>query len=144
MSIAIITAPDPRIAAARGLPREVVSQLVERASLAGRTVAICNCSTPAHLAACLRRADGEGTEFVLLDPGMDAHAGPAFQDALARIGVPYIQVHAGASRPAGAVRCESCVSVIDGYGAQGYVLALAIALEHLGCVECENPVHVGT
>lgn len=144
MSIAIFAAPDGARSGAHGLPREVVSQLVERASLAGKTVALCSCRDASDILDRLRRIDGRNTEFLLLDPGPDAHVGGELDAALHRSGVPYIEVHADST---GALQ-HSCVgsplNVIDGYGAQGYVLALSIALERLGCSECENNIHVGT
>ncbi len=144
MSIAILAAPDGARSGAHGLPREVVSQLVERASLAGKTVAVCSCRNASDVLDRLRRIDGRNTEFLLLDPGHDARIGGELDAALHRAGVPYIEVHADAT----ATPQHGCVgaplNVIDGYGAQGYVLALSIALEHLGCSECENTFHVGT
>lgn len=144
MSIAIITAPQGPQPHANGLPREVVSQLVERASRAGRTVAVCGCRNVADVIECLRHARGNGTEFLLLDPGMRTPANGELDAWLDRTGVPYIEVHADVSAPTGRAAMAHPLSVIDGYGAQGYVLALSIALEHLGCAECENDIHVGT
>lgn len=144
MSIAILAAPDGARSGAHGLPREVVSQLVERASLAGKTVAVCSCRDMSDVLDRLRRIDGRNTEFLLLDPGSASHIDGELDAALHRAGVPYIEVHAdgNGSLP------HSCVgtplNVIEGYGAQGYVLALSIALERLGCSECENNIHVGT
>jgi hypothetical protein len=38
----------------------------------------------------------------------------------------------------------ACLAVAQGYRAQSYTLALEMALEHLGCAECESERHVGT
>ncbi|HEY5804415.1 MAG TPA: 3-dehydroquinate dehydratase [Lysobacter sp.] len=149
MSIAIIAAPiiaapDGERSGARGLPREVVSQLVERASQAGKTLSVCSCRNASDVIRRLRLIDGNSTEFLLLDPGARAAVnGDDLGAALLRIRVPYIEVHADASG-ATDIAIGNPVSVIDGYGAQGYVLALSIALERLGCAECENDIHVGT
>ncbi len=67
MSIAIITASQAPQRHANGLPREVVSQLVERASRAGRTVAVCGCRDVADVIECVRRARGSGPEFLLTE-----------------------------------------------------------------------------
>ncbi|UNK49028.1 type II 3-dehydroquinate dehydratase [Lysobacter sp. S4-A87] len=142
MSIAILAAPDGARFGAHGLPREVVSQLVERASQAGKTVAVCSCRNASDILDRLRRLDGRSTEFLLLDPGPDAHVGGELDAALNLVGVPYIEVHA--DRTGSFERVGTPLNVIDGYGAQGYVLALSIALEWLGCTECENDIHVGT
>ncbi|GAA5067541.1 3-dehydroquinate dehydratase [Lysobacter panacisoli] len=144
MSIAIITASQAPQRHANGLPREVVSQLVERASRAGRTVAVCGCRDVADVIECVRRARGSGTEFLLLDPGTRAAANGELDEWLDRAGVPYIEVHADVAAPMARPAMAHPLSVIDGYGAQGYVLALSIALEHLGCAQCENDIHVGT
>ena len=142
MSIAILTAPGAT-PADTGLPREVLSQLVERAALAGKTVALRHCRTPADAARTLRECSRCGTEFLLLDP---RHcSGSDLGNQLDRAGVPYIVVHPGAGQAAHHDEAPGHpLSVIDGYGAQGYVLALSIALEHLGCNDWEDDVHVGT
>ena len=61
--------------------------------------------------------------------------------------VPYIEVHddrAGALEGSLPANCGCRLGVVHGYGSQSYTLALSIALEHLGCAESENDVHVGT
>jgi 3-dehydroquinate dehydratase len=144
MSIAILAAPDGARSGAHGLPREVVSQLVERASLAGKTVAVCSCRDMSDVLDRLRHIDGRNTEFLLLDPGPAANLNGELDAALQRSGVPYIEVHADGDGSPGHSCAGNPLNVIDGYGAQGYVLALSIALERLGCSECENNIHVGT
>jgi len=144
MSIAIITAAHAIADRPAGLPREVISQLVERAGQAGRTVAIRSCRSAREIADCLRRMKGDGTQFVLLDPGPHALAGNELEACLSHLAQPGIEVHAHRDHATGASCAWKPISVIDGYGAQGYVLALSIALEYLGCAECENDVHVGT
>ncbi|MBU8978036.1 type II 3-dehydroquinate dehydratase [Lysobacter sp. MMG2] len=141
MSIAILTAQHGR-SGINGLPREVVSQLAGRASQAGRTIAVRGCRDVAEMVERLRRVDGKGTEFLLLDPG--ARADDALGAALEEVRIPYIEVHADDVRAHAPSIGRHRLDVVDGYGAQGYLLALSIALEHLGCAECENDVHVGT
>jgi len=144
MSIAIITAPNGRVDQPAGLPREVVSQLVERAAQAGRTVAVRACSSAMEIVDCLRQSGGNGTEFVLFDPGVHSLSRSGIGACVSRLGTPCIEVHAGAGGPVEIASVAQALSVIDGYGAQGYVLGLSIALEYLGDAECENAIHVGT
>ncbi len=144
MSIAILTAPGDAVRGVHGLPKEIVSQLVGRASQAGRTVAVRGCRDVAEMVECLRRVDGKGTEFLLLDPGARRCGDAALGAALDDVGVPYIEVHVDGIRAAAAEPTGHPLDVVDGYGVQGYVLALSIALEHLGCAECENDVHPAT
>lgn len=144
MSIAIIAAAHGVAGQSVGLSREVIAQLVERASQAGRTISIRTCRTVGDMADCLRRLDGNGTEFVLLDPGTHASSNREISACLHELKAPSIEVHAELPCTACVPACGKPVSVIGGYGAQGYVLALSIALEYLGCSECENRFHVGT
>jgi len=144
MSIAIITAHRGLVEQPAGLPREVVSQLVERAAQAGRTVAVRACSSATEIVDCLRQSNGNGTEFVLFDPGVECLSRSAIGACVARLDLPCIEVHANADGPVGIDSAAGALSVIDGYGAQGYVLGLSIALEYLGDAECENAIHVGT
>ncbi len=133
MSIAILTAADTP---SGGLPREVLSQLVQRAALAGKTIAVRHCRNAPDAAQALRHCRRCGSEFVLLDP---RHC-----DGSDGAGLPCIVVNPDPSRPAEASSRSGALSVIDGYGAQGYVLALTLALDYLGCNDWENDVHVGT
>lgn len=144
MSIAILTARHDTVGGVQGLPKEIVSQLAGRASQAGRTIAVRGCRDVAEMVECLRRVDGKGTEFLLLDPGARLRGDGALDAVLDDVGVPYIEVHADGTGVDAAASSGHPFDVVGGYGAQGYVLALSIALEHLGCAECENDVHVGT
>lgn len=146
MSIFVITGAGIRDGTAHGLPREVMSQLVEHAAMAGKAIAVRGCRTTSEIAGCLHAARDSGAEFILLDPGpcgsTDEHLAPALEN----LPIPYIEVHDdsfGALEAPIAPRIGHPVNVIQGYGAQSYVLALSIALEHLGCAECENDIHVG-
>ena len=144
MSIAILTAPHDAGCGVHALSKEIVSQLVGRASQAGRTIAVRGCRDVAEMVECLRRVNGKGTEFLLLDPGARGCGNAALDAALDDVGVPYIEVHADGSRADDTEPVGRPLDVVDGYGAQGYVLALSIALEHLGCAECENDLHPAT
>lgn len=149
MSIAIIRGPEPaqpESADSNAIPKEVISLLVNRASMAGKTIALRICRSDADLLHCLSRANAAGFEFVMIDPGACASNSEQLQERLTGLGMPYIEVHddhVGALEPTLAVDCGPRLSLIQGYGSQSYMLALSIALEHLGCAECENDVHVG-
>lgn len=160
MSIAIIRGPQSipsddagrevtsvRAAANEGIiPRKVISQLVEYASKAGKTVALRNCHSEAELLGCLHGAGEARYEFVIFDPGICACNDDRLRTALSQMKVPYIEVHddhCGALEPALAPECGPRLHLIQGYGAQSYTQALSLALEYLGCAECENDIHVG-
>jgi 3-dehydroquinate dehydratase-1 len=147
MSIAIIRSPDTEPPRAGGVSTEVVSLLVERASIAGKALALRNCDSDAEVFDCLRRIDDSSVEFVLFDPGACACVSERLRTKLNALKVPYIEVHDdhfGALENPLSVDSGPRMRLIQGYGSQSYTLALSIALEHLGCGECGNDVHVGT
>jgi hypothetical protein len=61
--------------------------------------------------------------------------------------VPYIEVHDDSHGRAGPALTDGAgprVAVVSGYAAQNYTLAMSVALEALGCADCENEFNVGT
>lgn len=101
------------------------------------------CETELELVSCLRHAND--AEFLLLDPGNCSC--DTIREELERLTVPYIEVHDddfGALESPLAPACGRPLKLIQGRGSQSYAVALSIALDHLGCAECENNYHVGT
>lgn len=144
VTIVMIQGPD----ACRHAPEAtdaVHAALSRRARSAGQHLIHVKCDTQAQLAERLARIDRGQADIILLDAGRAAR--DATLDArLAHLTVPYIEVHSeqtGHSAPA-ARSVGPRLAVIDGYQAQGYTLAMSLALETLGCAESENDVHVGT
>lgn len=153
MSIFIIRGPQAsggRVRTAPALPGEVLRSLVHRAVDAGTSVAIRACGSEQELLDALRVADHSRGEVTLLDPG--ACGGSArLQRLLPHLHNAYVEIHRGRT-DAHAPVAEACLpaglgqrlGIAAGYGAQSYVLALDIALDHLGLAEQSHPVHVGT
>ena len=148
MSILVIRGPECRdslTSAPPPLPPSVLGALVQRAGCAGQTLAVRSCGSTTEVLTALRLANEWGVRATLLDPGsLTDH--PLLQRAVQGLAHPYVEVHDGlgeqeASFPASTGRR---LAVVDGYGARSYALALEIALEQLGCAECECDVHVGT
>lgn len=76
-------------------------------------------------------------DFVLINPGALTHTSIALRDALAAVGVPFIEIHLSNVHAREEFRRHSyfsdiAVGSIVGLGAQGYELALAAALRRLG------------
>ncbi|MCF7751280.1 hypothetical protein KQ945_11015 [Bacillus subtilis subsp. subtilis] len=149
MSIFIIRGPEaagPLIRTAPPLPASVLKSLVHRAIDAGTTVAIRACGSEQELLDALRVADHSRGEVTLLDPGACVHS-TRLQQLLPHLRNAYVEVHDDDSRMP-----EAClpanvgqrIGVARGYCAQSYMHALEIALDHLGCSEIVDGVHVGT
>ena len=129
------------------LAGEVRATLVERAAGAGKAIAMRSCRNENELVECLRGMRAANAELVLLDPGACLPVSDQLRGALEQLTVPYIEVHdddMNALEPSIAPDCGQRLRLVHGYAAQSYTLALAIALEHLGCAESGNDVHVGT
>lgn len=150
MSILILRGPhsDVRVdAVVPALAGAVRAALVERAAGAGKALALRDCRSEGELVACIRGLCAANTELLLLDPGACLPASAALRAALSASPVPYIEVHddhTDALEPSLAPGCGRRVRAVHGYAAHSYTLALSIALEHLGCAESDNDVHVGT
>ncbi len=77
----------------------------------------------------------DGTDFIIINPAAYTHTSIAMRDALAAVGLPFIEVHLSNIFAREPFRAESyfsdlAVGVIGGLGAKGYELALQYALQH--------------
>ncbi len=143
MAIVMIEAPGAVGAAEAGGVR---ATLAERAARAGQELVHIRCEDEAQLLERLARIDRGQADIILFDPG-ERTADPRRARTLASLDVPYIEVRGDghdAASPRVAAGAGPRVAVVDGYAAQGYTLAMSMALERLGCAECENDFSVGT
>jgi 3-dehydroquinate dehydratase-1 len=148
MSIFIIRGPEAAgalIRTAMPLPAPVHKALVHRAIDAGTSVAIRACGSEQELLDALRVADHSRGEVTLLDPGACANS-LRLQRLLPYLHNAYVEVHddGAVAEPCLPAGVGQRLGIAAGYGAQSYVLALDIALDHLGLAEQANRVHVGT
>ena len=145
MAIVMIQGPDT---AEGRLPIEAVEAgLNERARQAGHALLHYRCTTEEQLLERLSRMDRGEADIILFDPGACATDRERVRVALTHLQVPYIEVHDDSfDRPEPVLPEDSGprVAVVNGYEAQSYTLAMSVALEALGCAECENEFNVGT
>jgi 3-dehydroquinate dehydratase-2 len=84
----------------------------------------------------IQAARSDGTRFIIINPAAYTHTSVAIRDALAAVGLPFIEVHLSNIHRREAFRHHSYVSelaegVICGLGAAGYRYALDQACERL-------------
>lgn len=76
------------------------------------------------------------TDFVIINPAAFTHTSVAMRDALSAVKVPFIEVHLSNVFARETFRHHSyftdiAVGIISGLGAQGYLLALDYAIQHI-------------
>ena len=101
----------------------------------GRKAAV-QCFQTNHESALVDRIQEAGrqkVDFIIINPAAYTHTSVSIRDALAGVGIPFIEVHLSNIHAREAFRHRSFVSdvavgTICGLGSQGYDLALAYAL----------------
>ena len=81
----------------------------------------------------VQRAPSERVDFIIINPAAFTHTSVALRDALAAVGIPFIEVHLSNVHARETFRHHSYFSdlargVISGLGAYGYEAALAFAM----------------
>lgn len=83
----------------------------------------------------IQQARGEGVDFIIINPAAYTHTSVAMRDALAAVGIPFVEVHLSNVFARESFRRESyftdlAVGIVSGLGAKGYELALEFALQY--------------
>jgi 3-dehydroquinate dehydratase-2 len=84
----------------------------------------------------IHRAPADGIGFLIFNPGAFTHTSVALRDAIAAVGLPFIEVHLSNTYAREPFRRHSyfsdiAVGVIAGLGAFGYELAVRAAVRQL-------------
>ncbi|TZF80494.1 type II 3-dehydroquinate dehydratase [Cognatilysobacter lacus] len=84
----------------------------------------------------LHAARGDGTDFIIINPAGLTHTSVVLRDAIAAVGLPFIEVHLSNPHAREAFRRQSYFSdlamgVICGFGADSYRFAMEAALTWL-------------
>ena len=110
-------------------------RLVARAREAAVSIASFHSNAEADLVDRVQQARQEGVDFIIINPAALTHTSVALRDALAAVGIPFIEVHLSNVFAREAFRRRSfftdiAVGMISGLGSKGYELALDYALQH--------------
>jgi 3-dehydroquinate dehydratase-2 len=127
---------EPEVYGRTTLP-EIDADLRARAQAAGHTLASLQSNDEAVLIDRVQAAREDGTAFIVLNPAAFTHTSVALRDALAAIGVPFIEVHLSNPHAREPFRHTSyfsdlAVGIVSGFGADSYRYALEAALARLG------------
>ena len=112
----------------------ITGRLRKRAEQAGIGFDAFQSNSEAELVERIQRARQEGVDFIIINPAAYTHTSVAMRDALAAVGIPFIEVHLSNVFARESFRRESyfidiAVGIISGLGARGYELALEFALQ---------------
>jgi 3-dehydroquinate dehydratase-2 len=115
----------------------ITARLAKRAKAAGASLTAYQSNSEADLVSRIQQARKEGVDFILINPAAYTHTSVAMRDALAAVGIPFVEVHLSNVFAREPFRRESyftdiAVGIISGLGAKGYELALEFALDYRG------------
>lgn len=117
--------------------RETLAEIEARLSRAAADAGIrLDCHQSNHegdLVDRIQAAKAAGVDFLIINPGAYTHSSIALRDAIAAVGIPFIEVHLSNIHAREAFRrhsyfSELAVGTITGLGSRGYDLALSYVL----------------
>jgi 3-dehydroquinate dehydratase II len=115
--------------------KTITARLASRAKKAKARLTSFQSNSESKLVDRVQRAGREKADFIIINPAAYTHTSVALRDALAAVGIPFVEVHLSNIFARETFRRESyfsdiAVGVISGLGAQGYELALEFALQY--------------
>ena len=115
---------------------QIDEALTARAQEAGVDLATFQSNHEGQLVDRVQKAAAEQVDFILINPAAYTHTSVALRDALAGVGIPFVEIHLSNVHRREAFRHHSyfsdlAVGVICGLGWKGYLYALEFALERL-------------
>lgn len=113
--------------------RAIDLRLTRRAKAGKARLATFQSNAESDLVERIQVARREGVDFIIINPAAFTHTSVALRDALAAVGIPFVEVHLSNVFARESFRHVSyftdiAVGIISGLGARGYELALEFAL----------------
>lgn len=113
----------------------IESRLAATAQKAGARLEAYQSNSEAELVERIQQAGRDKVDFIIINPAAYTHTSVAMRDALAAVGIPFVEVHLSNVFAREAFRHQSyftdiAVGIIGGLGAKGYELALEFALHY--------------
>jgi 3-dehydroquinate dehydratase-2 len=123
---------------------DIHEAMATRARAAGVRIESFQSNTEGELIGRVQSSASEGVAFIIINPAGYTHTSVALRDALAAVGIPFIEFHLSNIHARESFRRHSyfsdiAVGTISGFGAQGYELALDAVLVTLGRTSQARP-----
>lgn len=117
--------------------KAINTRLTQRAKRAKARCVTFQSNAESALVDRVQGARKAGVDFIIINPAAFTHTSVALRDALAAVGIPFVEVHLSNVFARESFRRESyftdiAVGIISGLGARGYELALEFALQYAG------------
>lgn len=114
---------------------QINRRLENLASAAGVVLEAFQSNSEAELIEKIQQTRDGNTRFIVINPAAYTHTSVAMRDALAAVGVPFVEIHLSNVFAREPFRQHSyfsdlAVGVISGLGAKGYELAVQFALQY--------------
>ena len=115
---------------------EINATLMAQGASEGAEILCFQSNAEHELVERIHAAHAENIHFIIINPAAFTHTSVAIRDALAAVGIPFIEVHLSNVHAREPFRQHSyfsdkAVGVISGLGAMGYLFALGYALHAL-------------
>jgi 3-dehydroquinate dehydratase II len=115
--------------------KTILARLARQATAGKARLGTYQSNSESALVERIQQARGEGVDFIIINPAAYTHTSVAMRDALAAVGIPFVEVHLSNVFARESFRRESyftdlAVGIVSGLGAQGYELALQFALQY--------------
>ncbi|MDH3588640.1 MAG: type II 3-dehydroquinate dehydratase [Gammaproteobacteria bacterium] len=115
---------------------EIEKHMLDAASAAGHLLKSLQSNAEHEIIDCIQASAGDGTKFIIINPGAFTHTSVALRDALLAVKQPFVEVHLSNIQARESFRHRSllgdiAVGTIAGFGAFSYELAMQAAIEHL-------------
>lgn len=116
---------------------DIEADLVAQGEAAGLEVATFQSNHEGEIIDRLHAASGDGTRFIIINPGAFTHTSVAIRDAFAAVAIEFCEVHISNVHAREEFRKHSylsdlAVGVLTGFGTLGYTMALDFAINRLG------------
>jgi len=116
---------------------EINHSALNQCTAAGAQLETLQSNSESELVSRVQLSGTDGTQFIVINPAAFTHTSVALRDALAAVGLPFIEVHLSNVHAREPFRRQSFFSdlaqaVVCGLGPRGYAAAVDVALEQLG------------
>jgi 3-dehydroquinate dehydratase-2 len=115
---------------------DIENRAVEVAKALGHELSCFQSNAEHELIDRVQKAQVDGVEFIILNPGGFTHTSVALRDAFLAVQIPFIEIHLSNTFAREQFRHKSyfsdiAISCLFGFGAYGYELALQAASQHV-------------